>query len=648
MADHGKIDNGSSSEDSAGSPPTCPVSRSTTSQPLCQVNGFDIWRCPETATDFVWPMPDDATLKNLYDREAWFEGGETGGYQNYDEQTAPSLHLVTSLLARFPAGKRTLSILDVGCGYGNHLRLAADQHWKCFGVEPSAHARTVAQERHGDRMSIVERAEDLLPQRFDLILMLEVIEHLRDPYSLFFTLFGRGAIGPETVVVITTPNARSNEAVEAPGTWAYRHPPSHLVYYSAKSLELLLRRLMFKDVQVAGLVDMAARPAIRFEDEQASVNDELGGYLGIKAEASGSDFKEFMHERYVPGAYWKLTEYEHLPRYAFSRIFADNARVLDFGCGTGYGSAFLAKTASSVVGLDIAAPAIEWAREMHRNPRLQFELRADLGQGLAPQSFDLVTCFEMIEHVNHETQLATVKSIANLLTPEGKLVMSTPDPEFTAPYGDNPYHLREMTEVEFRELLETGFKYVTMLRQWVRPSIFIGNQTVPSTDPILFGRHDRTKPDDAPVGFVAICSNQPFEVPPQFCLFDTTSNYNHQTLEVEHNLNRLRFENHNLLENKELLVESKEWLESQVQERDRTAKEQERALKERENELAETRDWVGKLNEAKDWLAEQNQVLTGQLTAQQQVLAETENRLDTILRSRAWRALQRLRIVPKI
>lgn len=590
--------------------PTCPVCRSIEILPLCQVDGFEIWRCPESATDFVWPMPDDKALKELYDREAWFEGGERGGYADYDAQTAPSLPLVTELLDGFPEGKGGLSVLDVGCGYGTHLRLAADRRWKCFGIEPSAHAREVASQRHGERMTIVERAEDLLPQRFDLIFMFEVIEHLKDPYSLFFTLFGRDAIGPDTLVVITTPNARGNEAVADPGAWAYRHPPSHLVFYSAKSLEILLRRLMFKDVKIYGLVPQPLRQAARFDDELPSINDELGGFLGIVAKARGSNFKEFMHERYVPGAFWKLTEYEHLPRYSLAATFARGARVLDFGCGTGYGAASLAEVAESVVGLDISAAAIEWARETHRNPKLKFEQRSDLGRGLPPGSFDLVTCFEMIEHVNHETQVETIRSIANLLTPEGKLVISTPDPRFTADYGDNPYHLREMTETEFMALLQSGFKHVTMLRQWVRPSILIGTQPVPGAEPVLFGPLTKAVTDDSPVGFVAICSNQAFASPPQLCQFDTSSDFNRQTLETEHRLNRLRFENYTL-------TSGKEWLEGQVQAHQEQVRELERVL-------AETRAWVDTLTGGKEWL---------------------EGQVRELLRSRIFRLLVRARVL---
>ena len=272
----------------AAQAPTCPVSGSTNVKKLCVVDGYEIWRCAESATDFVWPMPTDQELTDYYNRAAYFEGGEHGGYTNYDVQTEPSLQMVTELLDRFPASDGKLSVLDVGCSYGSHLRLAADRQWQCFGVELSAHARQMAKERHGDLMTVVERAEDLPNRRYDLVLMLEVIEHLKDPYPLFATLFDKGAIGPDTLVAITTPNARSNDAIADPAKWEFRHPPSHLVYYSAQTFKLLMQRLGFKDVFVRGLVDMPAAQTFRYGDETSALNDELDCSMGICAEGFGT------------------------------------------------------------------------------------------------------------------------------------------------------------------------------------------------------------------------------------------------------------------------------------------------------------------------------------------------------------------------
>ena len=524
--------------------PACPVSNSSVVQPLCEVDGFRIWRCPASATDFVWPMPSVEVLRALYDREAWSEDGERGGYQSHDAQTEPSIPLVTSILDRFAQRGPGLSVLDVGCGYGTHLRLAADRGWRCFGIEPSAHARRIARERHGERLTLLDKADNLIPHRFALVLMLDIIEHLTNPYELFFRLFSKGAIGPDTLVVLSTPNARSAEAVADPARWAYRHPPSHLIYYSAESLQILLRRLGFTDVSASGAHLLPSARLARFDDEHSPLNDGLSQFAGILCEARGSNFMEFMHERYVPGTWSKLTEYEHLPRYAFAKGFAVGAHVLDFGCGTGYGAAALAGVAESVTALDIDPAAIQWARDAHRHPRLHFEQRSDLGQGLAAQSFDLVTCFEMIEHVDHDTQIATIRSIASLLKRDGKLVISTPNPRVTPHYGENPYHLREMNEDEFLELLRPFFGHVLMLRQWVRPSVLIGDEPIPPRKQIVLSSVTDAPVPAPPLAFVAVCSHQPIPPVTGLCQFDTSVDFARETSETERALQTLGTENY--------------------------------------------------------------------------------------------------------
>lgn len=542
MLKHSDSETTSRRQDLAGA--TCPVCAASNTQHLCEVDGYPILRCPQCAADFVFPAPDKAALQVYYDRAAWFEGGERGGYQNYDAQTAAALPFFDAVLDSFGADAAGLSILDVGCGYGTHLANAYQRGWKCFGVEISAHARQVAMERHGHAIFMVDDVEQLIPHAFDLIILFDVIEHLANPYPLFYTLFAKGAITPKTKVIISTPNARSLAAVARPADWAYRHPPSHLVYFSAQALTVLLQRLHFASIEVRGLHDEAGAKQQRYPDESFALNDGLAQYAGIVCNASGSDFAGFMQERYVPGTWSKIAEYEHLPRYLFAKAFAINARVLDFGCGTGYGSALLATVAQSVTGLDIDAPALRWARQTHRNAVLNFEQRDDLGAGLQDQSFDLITCFEMIEHVAHPMQIDTIRNVARLLSPTGQFVISTPNPEVTAMYGDNPYHLREMSESEFLELLNPHFAHVRILRQWVTPSILIAERSKPESGITRFDEFAATTAADKPLAYIAICSHAPLAESIGLCEFDRSMDFIQFTLEFENNLNQQRFENY--------------------------------------------------------------------------------------------------------
>ena len=489
----------------------CPVCCQPESRFLCKMDEYLIVSCPECGCDYVQNPPGEKELKIYYGRREWFEGGEQGGYQNYDAQTEESLQSLRIVLEG--CGEERGSLLDVGCGYGSHLQIAAEMGWRCFGVELSDHARAVAVERLGDRATIVPSTDDLIPHPFDVILLLDVIEHVSDPYSLLYPLFALGAIQPHTRVIVTTPNAGCTEAAADPAAWAYRHPPSHLTYFTQQSLNTLFRALRFTQVDIEGIY-----PLLQGSSTPLSIEH----FAGLLLEASGSDFQAFMQERYVPSTWSEIAEYEHFPRYELARRFASGLKVLDFGCGTGYGTAMLAAKADSALGVDIDASALEWARRSHRLSNLVFERNGDFLAGFEPHQFDLITCFEMIEHVSEPDQVRAVHALAGLLRPQGLLLISTPNPEITNLYGANPYHLRERTREEFLELLRGEFASVQIVDQYALVGIFFsaGQQPYP-----LQGFHGGPLASATPLAYVAVCSHGPLPVLNNIGYVDTKRDY---------------------------------------------------------------------------------------------------------------------------
>ncbi|WP_316396923.1 methyltransferase domain-containing protein [Bradyrhizobium sp. 33ap4] len=348
------------------------------------------------------------------------------------------------------------SILDIGSAYGTNLAVARQKGWQCFGVESSAHARKVARERQKG-VFITEKVEDIPPHQFDLVLMLDVLQHLADPYALFYTLFANGQITPETVVVVTTPNARSWDALANPVGWQYRDPPSYLTFFSGLSLQILFGTLRFTDVTLTGQRRLDRVSVELFSDEASEPNDWLSPFAGLQVVARGSDFSGFMQERFVPGTWSELAAYEHLPRYAFAKSHSSGKRILDFGCGTGYGAAAMSKAANHVLAVDLNEGALEFARRQHKAPNLSFERVADLCAGFTDQQFDRITCFEVIEHLDAADQITLLDNFRRILKDDGLLFISTPNPEVTKRYGENPYHLKELSAEEFRSLIDERF-----------------------------------------------------------------------------------------------------------------------------------------------------------------------------------------------
>lgn len=265
-------------------PAACPICFGAHSLFLCHVRGHEIKHCPVCLSDFVWPMPDDPTLQAFYDSADYFQSGETAsGYSDYDHQTEKVLPFFRGLLERAGSGDGR-SVLDIGCAYGTHLALAAKSGWQCHGVEVSAHARRVMRERYGDTIPVVTHVMDLPVRTYDLILLFDVLEHLRDPYRLFLDLAEIDALGSHTKVVVTMPNARSAAALADPAAWLYRTPPEHLVYFSAESLALFFSALGFKRVDISGrsAADHLGRADRLVTDRHVF----LARYAGLSCEAT--------------------------------------------------------------------------------------------------------------------------------------------------------------------------------------------------------------------------------------------------------------------------------------------------------------------------------------------------------------------------
>ncbi len=225
------------------------------------------------------------------------------------------------------------------------------------------------------------------------------------------------------------------------------------------------------------------------------------------------DSKEavFTGERVIPGAVESDLWNEHVARYRYASLFAANKHVLDVGCGTGYGAAMMAAVANDVSGIDSSPEAVQYATR-HYGENTRFSVGSASALPLRSTRFDLVTAFEVIEHIAPWPEL--IKETARVLKPTGVFLVSTPNKaqynQSRKEVGANPFHVHEFEEDEFRQALGQTFRFVRILAQNQQSSVVVAGEEAGQYGEV-FVEHKPTLPGAQ--FFLAICSFQRVPIP---------------------------------------------------------------------------------------------------------------------------------------
>lgn len=145
----------------------------------------------------------------------------------------------------------------------------------------------------------------------------------------------------------------------------------------------------------------------------------------------------------------------HLKAYQFSMNFCQKKVVLDAGCGEGYGSYLLAGAAAKVTGIDVSQEAIGHAKEKYVRQNLEYQVMDAINMDFMDDSFDVIVCFQVIEHLNNTLKFLT--EIKRVLKKNGYAIIGTPNKSLHNSNAVGEYHVREYRYNEFIDLLNTHF-----------------------------------------------------------------------------------------------------------------------------------------------------------------------------------------------
>ena len=163
----------------------------------------------------------------------------------------------------------------------------------------------------------------------------------------------------------------------------------------------------------------------------------------------------------------------HLRAYDEAVSHAAGRDVLDVGCNTGYGTLRFAPVAGRVVGVDVSPRAIDAARRRAPGGHPEFVLTSGFDLPFPNDSFDLVTSFQVLEHV--PDPIAYLREIRRVARPGGTVILATPNAATRLYRGMTPwnrFHVHEYIAAELREVLRRVFEEVTVLGMFGAPELY--------------------------------------------------------------------------------------------------------------------------------------------------------------------------------
>ena len=245
-------------------------------------NQFDLWKCLDCKTIFTGDRAQQEVLKELYDH--YYDGA----HFEIHPVVAHSLERVVSSFERF---RRTSKVLDIGFGEGGLLQIAQRQGWQCYGTEISP--RSLAYGKNQDWI-VTDNAEHdsrFTPQGFDVVTMIELLEHVPTPQQILQA--AARWLRPGGLLYLTTPNARSLNQRVLGLEWSVVSPPEHLALWTPKGLRHALTKAGFQDLRIRAEGLNPYEILARWRSQKEAVNRNQTG-MALNTTFSSSPYRRVL------------------------------------------------------------------------------------------------------------------------------------------------------------------------------------------------------------------------------------------------------------------------------------------------------------------------------------------------------------------
>ena len=222
----------------------CAACLSKRVSPFATIRFISYYRCRHCGFIFANPRPTDAYLKEFYNSPFYNNyrvcERQRLAIDKYFSISTQSIPMVADWIKDYPKAR----VLDFGCGPGSFLAYLRDKYGftDLYGVELNKQSAAVAREMHG--LHIATDLSDVQSESFDIVVLIEVIEHINDVEHIMKLV--NKLVRPGGKLLVTTDAVNNIVSTYFPSWAPHFTGPSHISLFSESALSQLLSRFGYE------------------------------------------------------------------------------------------------------------------------------------------------------------------------------------------------------------------------------------------------------------------------------------------------------------------------------------------------------------------------------------------------------------------
>jgi SAM-dependent methyltransferase len=205
----------------------------------------EIYRCKNCKTMETYPKYGNSELEKYYSTNYSAAVGKKGLLKFLQ---IFKYKLDSQKILKYSLGKET-RIFDYGAGYGEFLGYLKQKEMQVFGLEPTKLAREFVLKQYGIALYSETAEEFKFRDKYDVVIMRHVLEHVSDPQKVLKEIFLNG-LHDNSICMIKVPNGNSLERKLFGKYWSSLDIPRHRFHFSKISLQILLNEAGFKNADI--------------------------------------------------------------------------------------------------------------------------------------------------------------------------------------------------------------------------------------------------------------------------------------------------------------------------------------------------------------------------------------------------------------